>query len=94
MSFMSQDVSSPVVILRADHYSALGIMRTFRLYKPAFANPDFLEIQHHDVKYLRWIGVLVLLAGAGFAGLMGFVYYRAGGSLQSAFAETDALDPD
>src|SRR5205823_11785683 len=37
---------------------------------------------------------LGLLAGAGFAGLMCFGYYPAGGTLQSAFAETNALDPD
>src|SRR4051812_41698586 len=42
---------------------------------------------------LRWAAVLGLLAATGFAGLIGFVYYRAGGVMQSAVAETDALDP-
>jgi hypothetical protein len=42
---------------------------------------------------LRWAGALFLLAAAGFAGLVGFVYFRAGGAMQSAFDETDALDP-
>src|SRR5256885_2570867 len=35
---MSQPISSPVVILRADHYSALGTMRSLgRLGVPVFA---------------------------------------------------------
>src|SRR5438874_1482524 len=49
MSFMSQDVSSPVVILRADHYSALGIMRSLgRLGVRTFAvhaNPDAASLR-------------------------------------------------
>jgi hypothetical protein len=32
--------------------ASLGIMRTFKVYKPAPAHADFLEIQHHGAGYL------------------------------------------
>jgi hypothetical protein len=32
--------------------ATLGIMRTFKVYKPALANADFLEVQHHGTGYL------------------------------------------
>ncbi|HKI35793.1 MAG TPA: hypothetical protein VKA46_28315 [Gemmataceae bacterium] len=32
--------------------ASLGIMRTFKVYKPALANADFLEVQHHATGYL------------------------------------------
>src|SRR5580704_17843461 len=42
---------------------------------------------------LRWVAALALLAATAFAGFIGFVYYRSGGAMQSAFAETEDLDP-
>lgn len=36
--------------------ATLGIMRTFRVYKPAPENADFFQIQHYDVKHLRLLG--------------------------------------
>jgi hypothetical protein len=32
--------------------ATLGILRTFKIYKPALAQADFLEIQHHGTGYL------------------------------------------
>jgi hypothetical protein len=32
--------------------ASLGIMRTFKVYKPAAAHADFLEVQHHATGYL------------------------------------------
>jgi hypothetical protein len=36
--------------------ATLGIMKTFRLYKPAPENLDFLEIEHHSSYNLNLIG--------------------------------------
>ncbi len=36
--------------------ATLGIMRTFRVYKPAPANASFLEVQHYGTGYLGMIG--------------------------------------
>jgi hypothetical protein len=35
--------------------AALGILRTFQVYKPALENGDFLEIRHHGTAYLDMI---------------------------------------
>jgi hypothetical protein len=35
--------------------ATLGIMRAFKIYKPALANADFLEIQHFGQNYLNMI---------------------------------------
>jgi hypothetical protein len=35
--------------------ASLGIQRTFKVYKPALENADFLEIQHHGHAYLDMI---------------------------------------
>ena len=36
--------------------ASLGIQRAFKVYKPALANADFLEIQHFGHAYLDMIG--------------------------------------
>lgn len=36
--------------------ATLGIMRSFRIYKPARANANFLEIQHFGANFLNLIG--------------------------------------
>jgi hypothetical protein len=36
--------------------ASLGIMKTFKLYKPAEVNPDFLEIQHFGTNFINIIG--------------------------------------
>jgi hypothetical protein len=36
--------------------ATLGIMRTFKVYRPAPANADFLEIQHFGTRYLDILG--------------------------------------
>jgi hypothetical protein len=33
--------------------ATLGILRTFKVYKPALSNADFLEVQHHGTGYLE-----------------------------------------
>lgn len=33
--------------------ATLGIMRTFKVYKPTLANADFLEVRHHGSGYLK-----------------------------------------
>ncbi len=43
--------------------ATLGIMKTFRVYKPAPANADFLEIQHYGTAFLSLIGKTVRLEG-------------------------------
>ena len=35
--------------------ASLGIQRAFKVYKPAFENADFLEIQHYGKEYLSMI---------------------------------------
>jgi hypothetical protein len=35
--------------------ATLGIMRTFKIYKPAPENASFLEVEHHDNLYIRKI---------------------------------------
>jgi hypothetical protein len=32
--------------------ATLGIMRTFRVYKPAVENASFLEIEHHGTAFI------------------------------------------
>src|SRR5258708_6924627 len=51
------------------------------------------EFPHPWRRRLRWAVALFVLGAAAFVGLAGFAYYRAGGSLQSAMNEADALDP-
>lgn len=36
--------------------ATLGIMRTFRIYKPARENANFLEIRHADNRFIQMIG--------------------------------------
>jgi hypothetical protein len=43
--------------------ATLGLLRTFRVYKPAPANADFLEVLHHDTAFLRQVGTMVPLDG-------------------------------
>ena len=35
--------------------ATLGIMRTFKIYKPALENADFLEVRHFGDEYLKMI---------------------------------------
>ena len=56
---MRQWTEKPYFLDRSDRFwgplesaSTLGIMRTFRLYKPARANAGFLEVAHGDNTYL------------------------------------------
>lgn len=39
--------------------ASLGIMKTFRIYKPDRSNPDFLEIKHADNRFIHQIGTVV-----------------------------------
>jgi hypothetical protein len=41
----------------------LGIMKTFRVYKPALPNAAFLELQHCGSSYLDLVGRSVAFAG-------------------------------
>ena len=41
--------------------ASLGVMKTFRVYKPSPENANFLEIQHHGDRFLRLIGNRVAL---------------------------------
>lgn len=43
--------------------ATLGIMKTFRVYKPALSNAAFLELQHCGSSYLDLIGRQVPIAG-------------------------------
>jgi hypothetical protein len=36
--------------------ASLGVMRAFRVYKPARENLDFLQIRHGDDKHLQAVG--------------------------------------
>jgi hypothetical protein len=42
--------------------ATLGIMRTFRIYKPTTSNAGFLEVQHSGQGFLNLIGKQVKLA--------------------------------
>ena len=66
----------PYFMDRADSFvgplesaASLGIMRTFRLYKPAARNAAFLEIQHMGTAYLGLVGREVDVAPALLARL-------------------------
>ena len=43
--------------------ATLGIMKTFRVYKPGLRNAGFLELQHGGTSYLELIGRKVPIAG-------------------------------
>lgn len=43
--------------------ASLGIMKTFRIHKPAPVNPDFLEIKHADNRFIHQIGTIVSTSG-------------------------------
>jgi hypothetical protein len=43
--------------------ATLGIMKTFRIYKPALRNAAFLELQHAGKSYLDLVGHKVPIAG-------------------------------
>ncbi len=51
--FLDQDTS---FIGPLESAATLGIMKTFRVYKPAPQNANFLEIQHFGTNYLSLIG--------------------------------------
>jgi hypothetical protein len=59
--------------------ATLGLMRTFRVYKPDPSNASFLEIQH---------------AGASFASLIGGAVRMAGQDAEDAEDTEDATDGD
>lgn len=44
--------------------ATLGIMKTFRIYKPAPQNASFLEIQHYGDSFLKLIGSQVALVNS------------------------------
>jgi hypothetical protein len=45
--------------------ATLGIMKTFKIYKPAPVNANFLEIQHFGVQFLSLVGNKVKRLGVG-----------------------------
>lgn len=45
--------------------ATLGIMRTFRIYKPAAPAPEFLEVEHHGGSYLAIVGSQVPIESKG-----------------------------
>lgn len=51
--FLDMDVS---FISPLESSASLGIMKTFRVYKPAIQNANFLEIQHYGDAFLSLIG--------------------------------------
>lgn len=51
--FLDEDVS---FISPLESSATLGIMKTFRVYKPSAQNANFLEIQHYGDAFLRLIG--------------------------------------
>jgi len=51
--------------------ATLGIMRTFRIYKPALPNAAFLELQHCGSSYLCLLGKQVPIAGQAAASAAG-----------------------
>jgi hypothetical protein len=59
--FLDRDTSfvSPL-----ESAATLGIMKTFRVYKPAPEHASFLEIQHYGTSFLRLIGQKVALAAS------------------------------
>jgi hypothetical protein len=46
---------TPLFIGPLESAATLGIMRTFKIYKPAPENANFLEIEHYDNNYIRKI---------------------------------------
>jgi hypothetical protein len=40
--------------------ATLGIMKTFRVYKPARACASFLEVQHFQPRYIHFIDAAIL----------------------------------
>lgn len=56
--FLDMDVSfvSPL-----ESSATLGLMKTFRVYKPSLKNANFLEIQHYGNSFLSLIGTKVAL---------------------------------
>jgi hypothetical protein len=57
--FLDGDVS---FIGPLESAATLGLMRTFRVYKPAPENTDFLEIQHAGTGFLRLVGKTIPFA--------------------------------
>jgi hypothetical protein len=57
-NFLDMDAS---FISPLESSATLGIMKTFRVYKPATQNTNFLEIQHFGDSFLRLIGEQVVL---------------------------------
>lgn len=60
----------PYFLNRSAHFigppesaASLGIMRTFRVYKPALSNAAFLELQHCGSSYLSLLGRQIPIAG-------------------------------
>lgn len=43
--------------------ATLGVMRTFRVYKPALANPGFLEVEHAGPRYLHMVDTVFVVDG-------------------------------
>lgn len=60
--FLDRDVS---FIGPLESAATLGMMKTFRVYKPAPENADFFQIQHYDVKHLRLLGNRLQVAEPG-----------------------------
>lgn len=56
--FLDEDAS---FISPLESSASLGIMKTFRVYKPAIQNAGFLEIQHYGDSFLSLIGNQVTL---------------------------------
>jgi len=56
--FLDNDVS---FISPLESSASLGIMKAFRVYKPAAQNANFLEIQHYGDMFLRLIGSQIAL---------------------------------
>ena len=54
---------SPAFIGPPESAATLGIMKTFRVYKPAVRNAAFLELQHCGTSYLDLLGGRVALPG-------------------------------
>jgi hypothetical protein len=54
---------SPAFIGPPESAATLGIMKTFRVYKPAVRNASFLELQHCGTSYLDLLGGRVALPG-------------------------------
>ncbi|NMG07563.1 calcium-binding protein [Brasilonema sp. UFV-L1] len=54
--FLDRDIS---FVAPLESAATLGIMRTFRIYKPVPTHANFLEIQHFGTAFLNLIGVQV-----------------------------------